>query len=308
MLADTGHKLFTALFNGLVEDRFKEARSIVEATGDIDQGLRLRLWIEPDELQLWPWELLCDDERDEFLVQSGRTLITRYLSVPTGPATLKVTPPLRILLAAAAPVDQEFLDVEAEIDEVRAMLRPLEEENHVQVEPLPHAQMRTLRDTLRRWKPHVLHFVGHGSLHGGVGALVLEKANRRSHLLTGSTLGPTLRRNGVRLAVLNACLTARGATDEAELLKTQRRAVLGVGPALVNAGLGAVVAMQFRISESSARLFAQDLYANLAELAPVDHAVSLAREALLWEVGEGSRDWATPVLFLRAPDGVIFEA
>ena len=32
-----------------------------------------------------------------------------------------------------------------------------------------------------------------------------------------------------------------------------------------------------------------------------------AREALMLGSGEDSRDWATPVLFLRSRDGIIFE-
>jgi hypothetical protein len=81
---------------------------------------------------------------------------------------------------------------------------------------------------------------------------------------------------------------------------------LGVGPALVDAGLGAVVAMQFSMRDWSARVFAEDFYTTLARLEPVDEAVSRAREALMLQFGEDQRDWATPVLFLRAPDGVIF--
>jgi hypothetical protein len=57
---------------------------------------------------------------------------------------------------------------------------------------------------------------------------------------------------------------------------------------------------------SDTRLFAEDLYGMLARFRPVDDGVSQAREALLLEVGRDRADWARPVLFIRAPDGVLF--
>ena len=50
--------------------------------------------------------------------------------------------------------------------------------------------------------------------------------------------------------------------------------------------------------------FTGEFYGALVDGHPVDQAVSSARKSLL----DGFRDeWATPVLFLRAPDGNIFE-
>ena len=305
-MMEMGTQLYQALLGGFVQDRFKEARNRVEAIDQTGQGLRLRLWIEPPELQLWPWELLCDDERGAFLALSGRTLITRYQSVPRVVHPLAVQPPLRVLIAAAAPEDQPFLDVGGEIAAVQEALRPLEDQCLVQAQALPHAGTMSLREALHKQKPHILHYVGHGVIDRRGGALVLEKENGRSDALPGSTLGAILERNGVCLAVLNACVTAKGATSEKDVSGDERRAVLGVGPALLEAGLGAVVAMQFSLNDSSALIFATDLYQKLAELAPVDQAVSLAREALWLQVGEDARDWATPVLFMRVPDGRLF--
>jgi hypothetical protein len=300
--AEIGQALFRTLFPDAIRDRY------VAALDESESGVRLRLWLDAPELQALPWELLYDAVDDEFLALSGRALVTRYLSVPRGAPPLAVTPPLRVLVAVASPQGHPGLDVEAEVTAVQEALGPAQAEGLAQVETLPHARVMALRVALRDLRPHVLHFAGHGAVGRDGGALLLEDEAGDPALLSARQLRILIQRSGadVRLAVLNACLTARGAAVEAAALDAQRRALLGVGPALVRAGLGAVVAMQLSLNDASARLFARDFYDAVARLEPVDLAVSRAREALALGAGTDSRDWATPVLFLRARDGVIF--
>ncbi len=102
--------------------------------------------------------------------------------------------------------------------------------------------------------------------------------------------------SSMRLAVLNACLSAVDAAAVGSGNR-QRAAMLGVSPALVDAGLGAVVGMGFTLPDASGVAFAQDFYEMLARFLPADVCVSRAREALLLESGRDSRDWTAPVLF-----------
>jgi formylglycine-generating enzyme required for sulfatase activity len=69
--------------------------------------------------------------------------------------------------------------------------------------------------------------------------------------------------------------------------------------------LPAVVAMQFEISDRAAIAFAADFYRVLAESGAVDEAVCEARQAVFCLPNE--IEWGTPVLFLHAPDGMLFE-
>jgi CHAT domain-containing protein len=300
--AEIGQALFRALFHEAIRDLY------MKAVGRSRTALRLRLWFDAPELQALPWELLYDAVHGEFLGLSERVLVTRYLPAPLGEPPLAVEPPLRVLVATASPHGHPALDVEAEADAVQEALAPLATRGQAQVKVLHHVQVTTLRSTLREYNPHVLHFSGHGAVGLDGGALLLEDEAGDAALLSARQLRIMLQRPGadVRLAVLNACLTARGEPVEAAAFDAQRRALLGVGPALVRARLGAVVAMQFSLSDASARLFARDFYDTVARLEPVDLAVSRAREALALGAGTDSRDWATPVLFLRARDGVIF--
>ena len=64
----------------------------------------------------------------------------------------------------------------------------------------------------------------------------------------------------------------------------------------------AVVAMQFPISDKAAIAFSETFYQRIAKGDPVDVAMAEGRKKL-WHLEE----WATPVLFLRSKDGVLFE-
>jgi hypothetical protein len=299
-LVELGSQLFQAMFAGKVLNRYMQATS--RASG----GLRLRLWLEPPELQALPWELMYDDERRKFLTLAQGVLVTRYLPVAEEPQALVVEPPLRVLVATASPKDGRPLGVEAEAEAVERALASQVKEGKAKVKVLHHARADDLGEAIEGFTPHVLHFVGHGALGPEGGALVLEDPQGLATPLPASTLAYLITWAETRLAVLNACLSSRDLAIDASPLSDRRRAMLGVGPALVNAGLGAVVGNQFSQSDEAGRLFAQKLYDRLALFDPVDEAVSRARLALVLKSGEGARDWATPVLFLRAPDGVIF--
>ena len=76
---------------------------------------------------------------------------------------------------------------------------------------------------------------------------------------------------------------------------------------LVQRGIPAVVAMQYEISDSTAKVFADEFYSYLAQGEPVDVAIQKTRNAISQEVGLDRRDFATPVIYMGAKDGKIFE-
>ena len=99
----------------------------------------------------------------------------------------------------------------------------------------------------------------------------------------------------LRLVVLNACEGARSARDDP---------FRGVAQALVRQGIPAVIAMQFEISDPAALVFSQSFYQAIADGLPVDVATVEARRAMFADGNEV--EWATPVLYLRSPDGRVF--
>ncbi len=293
MLTDFGVRLFSTLFRGDVLSRYAESVGMTRER----KGLRIRLRVVPSELAALPWELLYDPEKHEFLGLSKRALITRYLHVARPPSPLRTQLPLRILIVIASPQGMPRLDSESEVARIeKALALPLEH-NLVQFEVLRNSTARALRDALLN-PYHVLHFIGHGDFDEGVGHLAFEDRWGDTDLVNGRTLGTLLKNTSVRLVVLNACQSAQN-------IQTVR-AFTGVGPALVEAGIPAVVAMQFAIGEDSALVFTEDFYEMLSRYLPVDECISHACEGLMLKASVGSVDWATPILFLRAPDGVIF--
>jgi hypothetical protein len=111
-------------------------------------------------------------------------------------------------------------------------------------------------------------------------------------------LGALLRdeSHSLRLVVLNACKGARASAGDP---------FAGLAQGLVRKGVPAVIAMQVAISDGAAQILTSSFYSALASGYPIDAALGEARKAIY--VKQGGAEWAVPVLFMRAPDGQIFE-
>src|SRR3954467_7835740 len=79
----------------------------------------------------------------------------------------------------------------------------------------------------------------------------------------------------------------------------------GTAAALVRAGVTAVTAMQFEITDRAAIAFSRGFYTALSAGRGVDDAVSSGRAAI---IGLSSRtlEWVTPVLYLRGEQTHLF--
>jgi hypothetical protein len=73
----------------------------------------------------------------------------------------------------------------------------------------------------------------------------------------------------------------------------------------VQQGIPAVIAMQFEIADDVASRFAHEFYGALADGYPIDASLTEARKSIFAAGREV--EWGTPVLYLRAPDGRIFD-
>ena len=293
LLEDFGSQLFQAVFSGPVRDCLDRSRTAAEAEG---AGLRIRLRLPP-ALASIPWEYLHDTEYG-FVGLSPETALVRYVEMPTPVTPLPVSPPLRVLAMISAPADVPELQGEEEWGKLNEALQDLADRGMVQVDRLEAGTLAALQRPLRLHDYHVLHFVGHGGYDEDAkdGALALEGADGSSRLVTGRDLGLMLRgHRSLRLVVLNACEGARSAPDDP---------FSGVAQALVRQGVPAVIAMQFEISDPAALVFSQSLYQAIADGFPIDLAMVEARRAMFAEGNEV--EWATPVLYLRAPDGRVF--
>lgn len=257
------------------------------------QGLRIRLRIDPFELSRLPWEY-CYREPFAYLALSRETPLVRYINQPLAAPSLASPAPLRLLVVIASPFNFAPLDVEAEKKRITEALQGQEEQ--IQVQFLEQATVQRMQQALIQYRPHVLHFIGHGLIEQKVGYLVLENERHQAHLVDAEQLATLLQGRGIKIVVLNACQTADfGKAD---------MAIMGVGPALVRANIPAVIAMQFPIPDSTAILFTRQLYASLAQGQALDTAITEMRIATYTQ-GNDKIHWGIPVLFMRSPDGII---
>ncbi len=292
-----GQALFNALFTAEVRSRYDVSQ--IKAAGQ-DRGLRVKLRIAAPELAALPWEFLYDSRQADFVCMSRNTPLVRYLECPQPVQPLAVTPPLRILGMIASPSDLEPLDVERERRRVEDALAGLCREGLVELTWLEGQTWRDLQRALRGGPWHVFHFVGHGGFDANrdEGVIVLADDDGRARYLLAGELARLLAvHRTLRLAVLNACEGARGGG---------RDIFSSTASILVRRGIPAVLAMQYAITDRAALEFARGFYEALADGLPVDAAVSEARQAVGLAV-TNTVEWGTPVLHMRAPDGLLFD-
>jgi hypothetical protein len=297
LLKGLGARLYDALLPADIHAHLRATVAAAEAAGC---GVRLRLNLEPPGLSALPWEFLFDADTNTFLGNSTQTVLSRYIPVPMTRRDIRaVTPPLKILLVLSDPEDLPRLDLEGEERLIRDAMVAQVMAGQVEIDTITPATIRNINQALREKPYNVFHFVGHGDFRGDMGTIALENQDGTARLVDDETFSNFFLGNrSLGLAILNAC---KGAVT------SSRKAFVGIAPHLVRRGIPAVVAMQYSIPDGSAKLFADEFYRTLALGWPVDAAVQTTRNALSMELGLGQPDFATPVLFMRAKDGVILE-
>ena len=156
-----------------------------------------------------------------------------------------------------------------------------------------------LQQQLRREQYHILHFIGHGifSRTQQDGFLLVRERQHGGQRISGRDLGTILHdHRPLRLVMLNAC------GRSARLLEDQ---FAGAAQSLIQQGIPAVIAMQFRSPTRPRSRLAHEFYGALADGYPVDAALTEARKAIKTEGND--LEWGTPVLYMRSPDGRIFD-
>lgn len=294
---DFGAALYDALLVGDIRTAFELSRHEADRH---DKGLRIKLRIQDPTLAALPWEFLYDRAQDEFVALSTHTPIVRYLDLPRAIQPLPVSPPLRILGLVASPTDLPPLNVERERQRVERALSDVQHRGLVELTWLEGGSWRDLQRAMRHGPWHILHFVGHGRFDSNLdeGCLAFVGEFGETDELTASQIGRLLAdHRSLRLVMLNACEGARGGN---------RDIFSGTAATLVRRGIPAVVAMQYEITDRAAIEFARTFYDSIAEEMPLDTAVAEARKTVSVEIDD-TVEWATPVLFMRSPDGVLFK-
>ncbi len=292
-----GKNLWDALLTGEVRSRYDVSMRKAEQQG---KGLRLKLRIQPPELAALPWEFLYDSRQADYFSLSKRTPLVRYLKLPKPIRPLTLEGPLHILGMVASPSDLPPLDVTSEKQRVVDAIKNLQDRGLVDIKWLEGETWHDLQQAMRNGTWHVFHFIGHGGFDRntdeGLIALKDEK-DGQMYRLSATELGHLLAdHDSLRLVLLNSCEGAKGG---------ERDIFSSTAAILVRKGIPAVLAMQYKITDTAAIEFSRSFYEALADRMPVDAAVAEARIAVSMAV-TNTIEWGTPVLYMCSPDGVLF--
>jgi formylglycine-generating enzyme required for sulfatase activity len=298
---DFGNQLYQAVFTKDIQTIFSSARR--DAQQDRYRlRFKLRLTDVPELADL-PWEFLHDGQ--DFLALSADMSLVRYLDLPVAPRPLTADLPLKILFTVSSPHDLDRLDAEREQSMIRGALATMERDGLVEIRVETDLTLQTLQRVLRQAKrdgqPYrVWHHVGHGSVDPVTQSSVLMLCDRSGMSIPvgGFQLGTLFSNHPeIQLVLLSACEGARADVQDP---------FAGVATALVERGIPAVIGMQFEISNEAALTFGEEFYTALVDGMPIDTAVNEARRSVFFL--PNWVEWATPVLYMRAPDGVLFDA
>ena len=307
-----GEALFSALFQGQVLRLFT---GIYDQRGQQDDArVRIRLDIDEraPEIADLPWEFLY--WRDAPLATQVQTLLVRqWLNMDYGriaPLAIAGQPKVLLVIPAGSGL---MTDREREI--VTDTLQRAGIPYQILEGSVP---LQRVEDALAGGEFHILHFIGHGA------AAKAEDSTVRGFLAFNARPGPDGSSTEIdwvdheriqvllsphaslRLVILNAC---EGARTSGRSPTGSGTSFIGLVPSILRAGVPAVIAMQYPIRDDVALQFADTFYRRLTAgrwAGHVDLALTLARSACYLNFPD-DRGFATPILFLRAQDGQLFD-
>lgn len=293
-LCEFGELLFEALFVGRVRRLYDVARSEQRS-----EPLNIVFTCAIPWIAAKPWEFAFDPARRKFLATEEVHFIRNVLtSVPA--QRVEECSRLRMLVVEAQPVGTVELAVEDETARIEHRFHLLTDAQLVEIEVLAEATPERLHEKLfGSWlerRPYdIVHFIGHGEFdrEAEEGRLLFHSSDGGAQRVDVQTLREILCNRGVQVVFLNACDTARDAN---------RVLNRGVAQALVQGGLPAVVANQYKVLDPSAIAFAEHFYWALAHGASLGEAARESRIAVNYSSERDLIDWAVPVIYARDPD------
>ena len=293
ILTTVGTKLYEGLFLNQIQRIYDRCWAEAEKEKKI---LRLKMRIDADELSGLPWELLFDNQmREGFLGLAKQFSLVRHIHGIQESALRELNLPLKILVMISSPRGLAPLEIAAEKKEIKKALRSLIWLRDIQITFTDKATPEELEKHLERGV-QIFHYIGHSQFEKQLkeGMLALEDNDGNLNWVEADRLAYLMQRSGIQIVILNSCESATSSESDG---------FSGISQKLINAGVPAVVAMQYPIKDTTAILFTKKFYNTFIEHFSIDEAVNQARRSLMAQEGVGTTDWSTPVLFSSVEGG-----
>lgn len=313
--AVVGRKLYDALFAGDILTELRVAERM-------KKPVACQICFDPEGVILaqYPWELLYDGSLHRVVVRKGMEL-TRYITFDSPPTPLRTKLPLRILFISPRPKEESHL--QSQLDAILAGLEPLRASGQVTWQQLNPPTWEAFEECLFDDAFDVIHFDGHGSFARECPACGLahfpttitcsnprcqadmSRATPEGYLhfedddghldpLDPDEMKVVLSGSETRLMLLSACGTC---------VVKGTSVFNGLAPALIQAGIPAVVAMQASPPDASSVRFVQRFYESLAKGNRLPTAANDGRLAIYRPRKGEPISWFMPVVYLRESDG-----
>lgn len=203
--------------------------------------------------------------------------VMRVVSAPLTPPQAGSKSPNYILMLAANPRDTDQLRLSEEARTIEERLREAEFRDRFEVVTKWAVRQTDLSAHLLRFKPHIVHFSGHGSKSGKI---IVEDETGHGQTVTPEALRQLFRilKDNIRCVILNACLSL----SQAEAIIEE---------------IDCVVGMSAKIGDEAAIRFAGGFYRALGYGRSVQTAFDLGCN----EIGLANLDQdAIPKLLVRS--------
>ncbi len=183
---------------------------------------------------------------------------------------------VKVLFLAANPLGTDRLKLDEEIRAITEKVYASEYRDYLQVESSWAIRPNDLLQLLNRYRPHIVHFSGHGSQTGELILVDTTGSPKAVSTMALKALFTTLKDN-IQVVILNACYSRSQATAITEVINC-------------------VVGMNDEIGDEAAIIFAASFYRALGFGRSVQEAFDQGKVALLLE---GIPEENTPELLVR---------
>jgi hypothetical protein len=190
-------------------------------------------------------------------IQPASTPIQQAATIPDSVPSRAVSQPkkdislekIKILFLTANPTNTNRLRLDEESRAIDQGLRRAEFRDRFELEQFQAVRVNDLQECLLRYKPHIVHFSGHGS---EAGEILLQDSSGLSRPVSDRSLGRlfSVLKDNIRCVVLNACYSR----SQAEAIAAHIDAVVGMSKAI-----GDEAAISFSASFYQALAYGRDL-------------------------------------------------